>query len=131
MFDVAQGEMGCGTISMRLCLVEVLAKSQILVQKSQSYFRSATRNGTSLNAKILFLLPRAPELLEERGFNLRIPVRMSEPIVTRHSRLTLRLTDAAPVTPGLQPRRNRGVRCSRGVSLQCHDFLFPVRVKSS
>src|SRR3989442_15147572 len=35
-------------------------------------------------------------------------------------RLTSRLTDPAPVRSSLQPRRNRGVRCSRFVRRQNH-----------
>src|SRR6266487_4166960 len=34
--------------------------------------------------------------------------------------LTLRLTDPAPVVTGMQPRRNRGVRCSRFVRPRLH-----------
>ena len=63
---------------MRLRLVEVITKREILVQKSQRHFWFATRKGAGLNAQILLLVTCTTELLEESVFNLRVPVRVSE-----------------------------------------------------
>ena len=84
MLNVTQREVSRGTVGMRLRLIEVVAKGEILVQKSQRNFWYAARNGAGLNTEILLLVPRTTELLEERGFNLRVPVCVSEPVVARH-----------------------------------------------
>ena len=45
----------------------------------------------------------------------------SKAAMSTATRITLWLTDPAPVTLGLEPRRNRGIRCSQFVRLWLHN----------
>jgi hypothetical protein len=65
-------------------VIKLIGLRKVFVQQAKGDQRLFSGESAGLNSKVLRLISRPLELREERGLNCRIPVLISEPIITNH-----------------------------------------------
>jgi hypothetical protein len=78
--NAAKRQQGCGTINVRLSMIEVVRQLEVAIKQLECNVRMGASKRASLDAQVLRLPSCTPQPLVERTFDGFIPCGVAEPL---------------------------------------------------